>query len=100
MCEIQDVAFEEQNNVQQQEDVEAIEIPKLRRCKICKQDLPIDRFSIYGTGHRHICKSCEKGIKNPSEKFKDITSKELIDELRRRGYKGKLTYVEVTEVKI
>ena len=100
MDTIQDVAFEEQNNVQQQEDVEAIEIPKLRRCKICKQDLPIDRFSIYGTGHRHICKSCEKGIKNPSEKFKDITSKELIDELRRRGYKGKLTYVEVTEVKI
>ena len=100
MNEIQDVAFEEQDNVQQQEDVETIEIPKLRRCKICKQNLPIDRFSVYGSGYRHICKSCEKGIKNPSEKFKDITSKELIDELRRRGYKGKLTYVEVTEVKI
>lgn len=80
--------------------IEDLQNSGLRYCKSCGQYLPLDRFNKYGTGLRHICKSCQKGIKNPSEKFKDIESRELIEELRLRGYRGKLTYTEVTEVKI
>lgn len=104
--EIADVPFEKQE-VQEQEkhdndnNFEPIEpIEQKRYCRKCKQWLPVSYFEKYGTGIRHICKACQHNIKNPSEKFIDFTSRELIEELRRRGYKGKLTYTEITEVKL
>lgn len=100
---INEPLFKEQE-VQEQEkhdnDNNFKPIEEKRYCKKCKQWLPISHFEKYGGGIRHICKACQHNIKNPSEKFIDFTSRELIEELRRRGYKGKLTYTEITEVKL
>lgn len=101
--EIANVQFEEdklQEQQKQDNDNNFKIIEEKRYCRKCKQWLPISYFEKYGVGIRHICKACQHNIKNPSEKFIDFTSRELIEELRRRGYKGKLTYTEITEVKV
>lgn len=100
---IANVPFEEdelQEQRKQDNDNNFEQVEQKRYCRKCKQWLPISHFNKYGAGIRHVCKACEHNIKNPSEKFIDFTSRELIEELRRRGYKGKLTYTEVTEVKL
>ena len=80
-------------------------------CKSCGKELPITEFAIRGVrGHKgerkatDFCKSCmaEKvanGRNNAVNKVKvmrlsDFTPRELMTELKRRGYEGKLTYVE------
>lgn len=101
--EITNVPFDEDAHAlqeQEKKDNNNVEVEQKRYCKKCKQWLPISHFEKYGIGIRHICKACQHNIKNPSEKFIDFTSRELIEELRRRGYKGKLTYTEITEVKV
>lgn len=101
--EIANVPFKEdelQEQQKQDNDNNSKIIEEKRYCRKCKQYLPISYFEKYGVGIRHICKACQHNIKNPSEKFIDFTSRELIEELRRRGYRGKLTYTEITEVKV
>ena len=101
--EIANVPFEEdklQEQQKQDNDNNSKIIEEKRYCRKCKQWLPVSYFEKYGVGIRHICKACQHNIKNPSEKFIDFTSRELIEELRRRGYRGKLTYTEITEVKV
>lgn len=100
--EIANVPFEEDElrEQQKQDNNDYVEIEQKRYCRKCKQWLPISHFEKYGAGIRHVCKACQHNIKNPSDKFIDYTSRELIEELRRRGYRGKLTYTEVTEVKL
>ena len=100
--EIANVPFEEDElrEQQKQDNNDNIEVEQKRYCRKCKQWLPISYFEKYGAGIRHICKACQHNIKNPSERFIDFTSRELIEELRRRGYRGKLTYTEITEVKV
>ena len=68
-----------------------------KKCKCCGKELPITMFNRRGPGYRHICISCERGESGVSDKFKDFTSRELIEELRSRGYKGTLKYVKVEE---
>lgn len=69
-------------------------------CKCCGKELPITMFNKKGIGHRSICISCERGESGASEKFKDFTARELMEELRSRGFKGVLKRVKVEEVKI
>lgn len=82
-------------------------------CKFCGIEKPIEEFYVNGQGVTSCCKECHtrrmvegrkrsKEIKqrlNDAENSKrlrlaDFTPRELIEELKRRGYEGKLTYVE------
>lgn len=60
-------------------------------CKVCGKALPLTHFHKRGKGYRNTCIECSKRETGATDKFKDITSRELIDELRARGYEGTLT---------
>ena len=71
-----------------------------KKCKRCGKELPLSHFSKRGTGYRNICMKCEKRETGATDKFKDFTSRELIDELKARGYEGQLTKKIVETVKL
>lgn len=91
-------------------------------CKCCGKELPISEFGIMFNGVVHsICKSCMKvkqseGHKKRSElnkqkkvdeleavkkaRLSEFTPRELMEELARRGYEGKVTYTETHVIDI
>lgn len=71
-----------------------------KKCKCCNRELPINYFRKYAQGYRKICIACERKEKGVSEKFKDFTARELIEELQSRGYKGELKYVNIETFKL
>lgn len=71
-----------------------------KKCKCCGNELPLSHFAKRGTGYRSICMECEKRESGASDKFKDFTSRELIDELKLRGYEGSLTKKIVEVIKL
>ena len=65
---------------------------QIRKCKCCGKELPITEFNHYTrNSYRWICKQCQENDNPKDDKFNGITSRELILELRARGYRGKLT---------
>lgn len=84
----------------------------MKTCKHCGKELPLSEF--YGTknsndGHSSICKACHRTrvqearqekkrlkalVEQGGKQLKDYTPRELMQELARRGYRGKLEYVE------
>lgn len=68
-----------------------------KKCKCCGKELPITYFNKQGAGYRKICINCERNKTGVSEKFKDFTSRELIEELKSRGFKGTLKYIKIEE---
>lgn len=73
---------------------------KLRNVSAVVKNFLLSHFSKRGTGYRNICKECEKRETGATDKFKDFTSRELIDELKARGYEGQLTKKIVETVKL
>ena len=73
---------------------------EIKKCKLCGKELPLSHFSRRGTGYRNICMECEKRETGSTDRFKDFTSRELIDELKARGYEGQLTKKIVETVKL
>lgn len=71
-----------------------------KKCKCCGKEFPLSYFSKRGTGYRNICTECEKREAGATDKFKDFTSRELINELKARGYEGQLTKKIVETVKL
>lgn len=88
-------------------------------CKCCNRELPIDQFTNTKNGRHNTCRECRmEHVKEGREKRKreqnleaelakaksmrlsEFTPRELMEELARRGYKGKLQYVEVHEINI
>lgn len=82
-------------------------------CKFCGIEKPIEEFYVNGQGVTSCCKECHtrrmvEGRKRSKEikqrlndvenskklRLADFTPRELMEELKRRGYEGKLTYVE------
>ena len=80
----------------QKEDLGQPSVP-VKKCRHCGKVLPLEHFATYGKGHRSICENCRRDMSGVSEKFAAFTSRELIDELKSRGYRGELTRV-ITEV--
>lgn len=90
-------------------------------CKDCGRELPISKFNVGRWGRLAVCKECcakrrkekkEKRAKDiedeaimEREKLRtlrlgDFTPRELMQELARRGYKGKLQFTRVVEIDI
>lgn len=88
-------------------------------CKCCGRELPVGNFWRTGFGIMHTCRECvgkqRKGTrykKNELEdlrrqlqeartlRLNDFQPRELMIELRRRGYEGTLTYTEVRTIDI
>ena len=77
--------------------------PKLvqtQKCMCCGKILPLSNFQKAGSGYRHVCKQCYKTGDGRSIKFQDFTSRELIEELKARGYRGELKKVVEKTVKL
>ena len=79
-----------------------------KQCSICKQTLTLDNFRkvrLSSDGYASYCKHCAKS-KRAEKKSNEVvkgggnpaltafTPRELIEELRFRGYKGKLEYTK------
>lgn len=71
-----------------------------KKCSCCGKTLPLDEFQKKGIGYRTICNSCLRKESGASDKFKDFTSRELIDELKARGYEGTLTKTIVETINL
>lgn len=82
-------------------------------CTKCNRELPLSAFnkmSKSSDGYQHWCRDCQKEsakarvdrvnalLNDPNNKLASFKPRELIDELRRRGYSGKLKYVYEIEV--
>lgn len=76
-------------------------VEETRKCIKCGKILPISKFERFGKhGWHRTCKTCEGRECGVDERFKEITSRDLILELRARGYKGKIQKVTVEDVVI
>ena len=76
-------------------------VEETRKCRICGKVLPISMFEVFGKrGYHTACKACEGKEYGSDERFKDVSSRDLILELRARGYKGKLQKITVVDVVI
>lgn len=71
-----------------------------KKCECCGQELPLSHFQKYASGYRKICNACRRRESGATDKFKDFTSRELIDELKARGYEGQLTKKVVETIKL
>ena len=91
-----------ENNHDYSNEILAVEETTTQKkiCKCCGKELPLTMFNKRGVGYRNICISCERGESGASDKFKQFTSRELMEELRSRGFKGILKRIKVEEVKI
>jgi len=88
-----------------------------KTCKCCGRELPIEQFSMRGLGRDTICKDCvssrrkdrNKKLKlidelqqqveeSKKRRLSEFTPRELIEELKRRGYEGKLTYTRIETI--
>ena len=68
-----------------------------KRCKSCGQLLPIIAFKTdlrSKDGHCHVCNACKAKGKEGNPKLAEFTPRELMEELRARGYHGTLEYVQ------
>ena len=73
---------------------------KTKKCTCCGKELPFTHFSKKGTGYRSICNNCLKRESGATDRFKDFSIRELIDELNARGYEGQLTRKVVETIKL
>ncbi len=68
-------------------------------CSRCGETNPLSEFRFYKGRPTTVCKSCLRRD-GRSDRFKMYTSRELMDELKRRGYSGMLTKKVIEEIKL
>lgn len=66
-------------------------------CSCCGNELPITAFNKHGRskdGYGSVCRACKAKTGDGNPELARFTPRELIDELRCRGYHGTLEYVQ------
>lgn len=87
------------NNILNNKEQGEIELTRI--CKCCGKELPLRNFNSMGRNrYSKVCNSCKRQKKGISEKFKDFTAIELMEELRSRGFHGTLKHTRVEEINI
>ena len=91
-----------ENNHDYSNEILAVEetTTEKKTCKCCGKELPLTMFNRRGPGYRNICISCERANSGVSDKFKAYTSRELMEELHARGFKGTLKRMKVETLTI
>ena len=93
--------------------------PATQICKSCGQELPITAFARAGYGLHKTCRECEKKSRKQRKsdhaeieelrrqleearrlRLRDFTPRELMLELKERGYDGDLTYTETHTIRL
>lgn len=72
-------------------------------CAKCGKELPLTAFLKHGhtkDGYRKVCKACESGSESYNPELAKFTPRQLIEELKARGYRGRLTYTQVQEINL
>lgn len=72
-------------------------------CACCGNELPITAFNKHGKskdGYESICKACKAKTKGSNPELLKFTPRELIDELRARGYRGTLEFVQRHQINV
>lgn len=85
----------------------------MKQCNVCGQLLPEENFSKSNAakdGLQRTCKACQskynkqhkekKTLEKKEETLAKFTPRELMAELYKRGYRGKLTYTQEITVNI
>lgn len=93
----------------------------LKKCRCCGRELPMSNFKKGRWGYVSVCNDCDKQhraenrqarIDKAKQKVEDVraenrqlclkefTARELMEELARRGYRGKLLFTQVQEIDI
>lgn len=93
----------------------------LKQCRCCGRELPMSNFKKGRWGYVSVCNECDKQhraenrqarIDKAKQKVEDVraenrqlcladfTPRELMTELARRGYRGKLQFTQVQEIDI
>lgn len=76
-------------------------------CRECGKELPLTKFysnSQSPDGRGEVCYMCasSKGrrvkVKGQNPALAEFTPRQLIEELRARGYKGELTFTQIVKV--
>lgn len=76
------------------------EVAETKKCSACGEVLPVDMFTRRGLGRENVCIKCKRKQSGQSEALAKFTPRELIEELKARGYKGTLTYTVVKTLNI
>ena len=88
-------------------------------CKCCGRELPFESFAKNAFGYIHVCKECNSSNRRAAAlnrkklkqqaidainarnlRLSDFKPRELMAELKRRGYEGKIRYTHVEEINL
>lgn len=72
-------------------------------CTCCGNELPVTAFNKHGRskdGYATICRACKTKVKDGNSELSKFTPRELIEELRVRGYHDTLEYVQHHQINV
>lgn len=81
--------FKDKNKIDMEENT-------TRKCSVCGREKPLEDFPRHGKGYSFTCKECREKMEEAAGEgplgspFEDMPDAALMEELRRRGWRGTL----------